>query len=108
MRAPYKGGQNKEGFTVCTADAHATTKNISAAASHAHESELWLAFYILRFTSHKTRFFDRLRLGAGCRSPPRIVPTHWPERYERSLSMSGKKFTYNPPQRSQNGLPLNE
>ena len=57
----------------------------NAAASHAHESELWLAFYILRFTSHKTRFFDRLRLGAGCRSPPRFVLTHWPERNERSL-----------------------
>ena len=27
----------------------------NAAASHAHESELWLAFYILWLISHKTR-----------------------------------------------------
>ena len=32
-----------------------------------------------------------------CRSPPRFALTHWPERNERSLSMSGKKITYNPP-----------
>ena len=38
----------------------------NAAASHAHESELWLAFYILWLISHKTRFFERL--GVGCRS----------------------------------------
>ena len=67
----------------------------NAAASHAHESELWLAFYILWLVSHKTRFFERL--GVGCRSPPRFALTHWPERNERSLSMSGKKITYNPP-----------
>lgn len=42
----------------------------NAAASHAHESELWLAFYILWLISHKTRFFERL--GVGCRSPPRV------------------------------------
>ena len=40
----------------------------NAAASHAHESELWLAFYILWLISHKTRFFERL--GVGCRSHP--------------------------------------
>ena len=66
------------------------------------------SFYISGLTHIVPRSFERRRLGVGCRSPPRIVPTHWPERYERSLSMSGKKFTYNPPQRSQNGLPLNE
>ena len=43
----------------------------NAAASHAHESELWLAFYILWLVSHKTRFFERL--GVGCRSPPLSV-----------------------------------
>ena len=67
----------------------------NAAASHAHGSELWLAFCILWLISHKTRFFERL--GVGCRSPPRFALTHWPERNERSLSMSGKKITYNPP-----------
>ena len=35
----------------------------NAAASHAHESELWLAFYILWLVSHKTRFFERLGVG---------------------------------------------
>ena len=58
----------------------------NAAASHAHESELWLAFYILRLTSRKIHPFDRLRLGAGCRSLPRFVPACQPERNERSLS----------------------
>ena len=51
-------------------------------ASHAHESELWLAFYILWLISHKTRFFERL--GVGCRSPPRFVLACHPERNERS------------------------
>lgn len=54
----------------------------NAAASHAHESELWLAFYILWLISHKTRFFERL--GVGYRSPPRFVPACQPERNERS------------------------
>ena len=44
-----------------------------------------------------SRSFERRCLGVGCRSPPRFGPTHWPERNERSLSMSGKKFTHNPP-----------
>ena len=60
----------------------------NTAASHAHESELWLAFYILWLVSHKTRFFERL--GVGCRSPPRFVPACQPERKEPI--MSGKKF----------------
>ena len=54
----------------------------NAAASHAHESELWLAFYILRLISNKARFFERL--GVGYRSPPRFVPACQPERNERS------------------------
>ena len=62
----------------------------NTAASHAHESELWLAFYILRFTSYKTRLFECL--GVGCRSPPRFVRVDRPERNERSLSMSGIKI----------------
>ena len=62
----------------------------NAAASHAHESELWLAFYLLWLISHKTRFFECL--GVGCRSPSRFVPACQPERNERSLSMSGKKI----------------
>ena len=56
----------------------------NAAASHAHESELWLAFYILRLISNKARPRDRLRLGVGCRSPPRFVLACHPERNERS------------------------
>ena len=59
----------------------------NAAASHAHESELWLAFYILWLISHKTRFFERL--GVGCRSPPRFVPACQPE---RNGVGSGKKI----------------
>ena len=62
----------------------------NAAASHAHESELWLAFYILWLVSHKTRFFERL--GVGCRSPPRFVPACQPETKRKEPIMSGKKF----------------
>ena len=61
----------------------------NAAASHAHESELWLAFYILWLISHKTRFFERL--GVGCRSPPRFVLAYKPEQNERNNSMNGRK-----------------
>ena len=55
------------GFTAHVADAHVTTKNIliTQQASHAHGSELWLAFYILRLISHKARPFDHLRMGCG-------------------------------------------
>ena len=41
-------------------------------------------FYILRLISNKARPRDRLRLGVGCRSPPRFVPACQPERNERS------------------------
>ena len=61
----------------------------NAAASHAHESELWLAFYILWLISHKTRLFECL--GVGCRSPPRFVPAYKPEQNERNNSMNGRK-----------------
>ena len=54
----------------------------NAAASHAHESELWLAFYILWLIFRKPRLFECL--GVGCRSPPRFVPAYQPERNERS------------------------
>ena len=63
----------------------------NAAASHAHESELWLAFYILQFTSDKAPHFDNLRLGIGCRSPPRFAPAYKPEQNERNNSMNGRK-----------------
>ena len=39
---------------------HYEKYSYNAAASHAHESELWLAFYLLRLTPHKTRPFERL------------------------------------------------
>ena len=61
----------------------------NAAASHAHENELWLAFYILWLTSHKNRPFERL--GVGCRSPPRFAPAYKPEQNERNNSMNGRK-----------------
>lgn len=54
-------------------------------ASHAHGSELWLAFYISGITHIVPRSFERRRLGVGCRSPPRFVLTHCPERNERRL-----------------------
>ena len=63
----------------------------NAAASHAHESELWLAFYILHFTSDKAPHFYNLRLGIGCRSPPRFAPAYKPEQNERNNSMNGRK-----------------
>lgn len=60
-------------------------------ASHTHRSELWLAFYILQFTSDKAPHFDNLRLGIGCRSPPRFAPAYKPEQNERNNSMNGRK-----------------
>ena len=47
---------------------HYEKYSYNAAASHVHESELWLAFYLLQLTPHKTRPFERL--GVGCRSRP--------------------------------------
>ena len=84
MRAPTQR-RSKQG-KVCRLcggrPCHYEKYSNNAAASHAHESELWLAFYILWLTSHKTRPFERL--GVGRRSPPRFVPACQPERNERS------------------------
>lgn len=60
-------------------------------ASHTHRSELWLAFYILQFTSDKAPHFYNLRLSIGCRSPPRFAPAYKPEQNERNNSMNGRK-----------------
>ena len=70
----------------------------NAAASHAHESELWLAFYMLWLISHKTRFFERL--GVSCRSPPRFGLSTRTERKEPS--MSGKKNFHIDPENQPN------
>ena len=72
----------------------------NAAASHAHESELWLAFYILRLISNKARPRDRLRLGVGCRSPFRSGLSTRTERKEPS--MSGKKNFHIDPENQPN------
>ena len=60
----------------------------NATASHAHESESWLAFYILWLIFRKPRLFECL--GVGCRSPPRSGLSTRTKRKEPS--MSGKKF----------------
>ena len=62
----------------------------NAAASHAHENELWLVFYILWLTSHKTRPFERL--GVGCRSPPPFRSGLSTRTKRKEPSMRGKKI----------------
>lgn len=42
------------------------------------------SLFKLQLISNKARPRDRLRLGVGCRSPPRFVPACQPERNERS------------------------
>ena len=76
-------------------------------ASYTNRSELWLAFYILLFRSDKAPYFDNLRLGIGCRSPPRFATAYKPEQTERNNSMNGRK-NFHPNLKNQPNEPVGE
>ena len=95
--ANTKGGQNKAGFTVCTADASATSRKYSnnAAASHAHESELWLALYTTACLAKSIPL--TACASAGCRFAPFLFrPVNLNE--TKGAGMSGEKYFHIDPE----------